>query len=240
MESSCLNCEEKINGNYCENCGQSTSIHRFSLKHFFVHDFVHGIFHVDKGFLYTIKELFTRPGHSIREFIQGKRAKHFNYFATVLLILTIDYFITKLLHLNDTYSEGLIGLSKFQKDFSKIVPFLGIPFYALLSWWIFRASKQNYTENLILNIYMVCGWLVINMLYKICFNYFPEHMLFVNSAFVIITSVYIYIFYYQYFLPSQPTKSLLIVRTFVITISILMIKSGVNYILNTVGMEYLH
>lgn len=83
----CLNCNNQIQNNFCSVCGQKLSTHRYSLQHFFVHDLVHGVFHVDKGFLFTIKELFTRPGHSMREFIEGKRANHFNYFSLVLIIL---------------------------------------------------------------------------------------------------------------------------------------------------------
>lgn len=93
MTNNCLNCNEELVGKYCSNCSQPASTHRFSLSHVFKHDFVHGIFHFDKGFFFTIKELFTRPGHSIREYVKGKRVKHFNYFATVLLLLTIIYFV---------------------------------------------------------------------------------------------------------------------------------------------------
>ncbi len=72
MEVTCLNCEHSIAEKYCSCCGQKTSTHRYSLKHFVEHDFVHGVWHVDKGIVFTIKELFTRPGHSVREFILGK------------------------------------------------------------------------------------------------------------------------------------------------------------------------
>ncbi|MBO9674777.1 MAG: DUF3667 domain-containing protein [Sphingobacteriaceae bacterium] len=33
---------------------------------------VHGVWYVYKDFLFTLKGLFTRPGYSVREFIQGK------------------------------------------------------------------------------------------------------------------------------------------------------------------------
>ena len=42
MES-CQNCNETITGNFCANCGQKTSVHRYSFKHFITHDLIHGI-----------------------------------------------------------------------------------------------------------------------------------------------------------------------------------------------------
>ena len=95
MINKCLNCNLETSGKFCSNCSQSTSTQVFSLSHVFKHDFIHGIFHFDKGFFYTIKELLSRPGHSIREYVQGKRIKHFNYFATIIFLLTIGYFLKR-------------------------------------------------------------------------------------------------------------------------------------------------
>ncbi|PSD44274.1 hypothetical protein C7E23_04010 [Elizabethkingia anophelis] len=133
MTNNCLNCNEELVGKYCNNCSQPASTHRFSLSHVFKHDFVHGIFHFDKGFFFTIKELFTRPGHSIREYVQGKRVKHFNYFATVLLLLTIIYFVKKWAKIesSDLFDTNVKGLLKVQKDYSKITVFFEYSNYCL-------------------------------------------------------------------------------------------------------------
>jgi len=61
MVESYQNCIETITGNFCANCGQNTSVHRYSFKHFIVHDLIHGFWNVDNGIFFTIKELFTRP-----------------------------------------------------------------------------------------------------------------------------------------------------------------------------------
>ena len=128
MDQKCLNCNENIKRNYCDYFGQKTSTHRFSLKHFFIHDFVHGIFHLDKGFLFTIRELFTRPGHSIREYIQRKRTNHFNYFTTLILLLTIGYFLSKVEKVDASQLfVNVTGLMKVLKDYSKITIFLVVP-----------------------------------------------------------------------------------------------------------------
>lgn len=53
----CLNCNSKIDGKFCSNCGQNTETHRLSFPHFLLHDIIHGTFHLDKGILFTIKKV---------------------------------------------------------------------------------------------------------------------------------------------------------------------------------------
>ena len=51
-----------------------------------MHDLVHGIWHLDRGFPYTLKNTLVRPGITARAYIEGKRAGHFNL-VTMLVIL---------------------------------------------------------------------------------------------------------------------------------------------------------
>lgn len=93
----CLNCNTPYTKNnfHCSVCGQRTSTHRFSLKSIFAHDFIHAIFHLDKGFFSTLKNLFTQPGVVVKEFLEGKRVKYFNYFTMILILITVGHFLQK-------------------------------------------------------------------------------------------------------------------------------------------------
>lgn len=73
MTAICKNCDNTFEGNFCNNCGQSKDTHKLSM-HYIWHDLQHGIFHFDNGIFYTIKNLLTKPGVSIREFIEGKES----------------------------------------------------------------------------------------------------------------------------------------------------------------------
>ncbi len=66
----CKNCQNTFHGAYCNACGQSAHTDKID-KHFLYHEIQHGLLHVDSGIVYTTKELFTRPGHAIREFIEA-------------------------------------------------------------------------------------------------------------------------------------------------------------------------
>lgn len=115
---SCLNCGANfsINEKFCKVCGQKTSTHRFSVKSIFAHDFIHAIFHLDKGFFVTLKFLFTKPGTVVKEFLDGKRVKYFNYFTMIIILITVG-------HLLNLYSPikltSLIDSSKNYKTASK-------------------------------------------------------------------------------------------------------------------------
>ncbi|KAF2515229.1 DUF3667 domain-containing protein [Flavobacterium foetidum] len=241
----CLNCEQKVSGNFCSNCGQSTHTHRYSLHHFFVHDFIHGIFHFDNGFFYTIKELFTRPGHSIREFIQGKRVKHFNFFAMVIILLALNYFLSKWTktELTDVFNkESVSGLSKVIKGYSKLATFLIIPINALLSFFIFRKSRQNYTENLVLNIYLLAGIIsfrAILYLTMIVTND-VEVIRATNLVVVFLIFAYTAIFFYQYFSAYSSNRINLVLRVLLISVLFIITKQGINNLINEIGIKYLH
>lgn len=243
MTYNCLDCNGETMGNFCSNCSQSTSTHRFSLSHIISHDFIHGIFHFDKGFFYTIKELFTRPGHSIRAYVQGKRVKHFNYFATIILLLTIGYFLKKwtIIEASDLYDKTMVsGLFKVLKNYSKITVFLHIPIIALASYLLFRKSKQNYAENIVLNLYLLCGVFTLSLTLPIImiFSGDKEFLLEVNYFLTILTFLYIIIFYYQYFSVFNLKKYKLIIRVIIIAVLYLVTKQLTNNILNIIGLKY--
>lgn len=244
MTTNCLNCNTEISGKFCSNCGQPASTHRFSLAHVFQHDFIHGVFHFDKGFFYTLKELFTRPGHSIREYVQGKRIRHFNYFTTIIILITIGYFMKKWTKVDGTVlyddKRTVEGLLKILKEYSKITVFLTVPIISFVSFLFFRKSKQNYTENLVLNLYLLCGTLLISLLLTTCFIFTDDKdfLVSVNYFAAVLTFVYVVVFYYQYFSVFGLKKYKLVIRVIIIAVLYLLTKQITNNILNIIGLKY--
>ena len=59
----CKNCDQIVGGNFCTHCGQSTKIDKVNLPNF-VRELSDSVFQINKGFFYTLKALFVRPGHS--------------------------------------------------------------------------------------------------------------------------------------------------------------------------------
>jgi Protein of unknown function (DUF3667) len=93
METTCKNCGAHSNQTFCGSCGQKMHVHRFDTKHILLHEIPHSILHLDKGFLLTTKALIKRPGHFIREYIEGKRANHYGPIQYVFIIGIVLGFI---------------------------------------------------------------------------------------------------------------------------------------------------
>ncbi len=71
----CANCARVTDGHeqkFCPACGQPTPAHRIDW-HFLGHELEHSVLHMDRGVLYTLKQLMLRPGHLIRDYIEGRR-----------------------------------------------------------------------------------------------------------------------------------------------------------------------
>lgn len=70
-------------GDFCPKCGQKASTARFRVNDMLI-SVVTSLLCGDNKLLVTCKGLLTRPGHTVREYLLGKRA---SYFAPVSLLL---------------------------------------------------------------------------------------------------------------------------------------------------------
>lgn len=163
----CLNCNETTERNFCSNCGQKNEIHRITLKHFLFHDVIHGVWHLEKGILFTLKETIIRPGQAALDYINGKRIKYYNVFYLSLLVIGLNVI---LLHLKDTHIEGVAEtvkntqnkLNEFVSKYSKIILFCIVPIFSLNAKLIFKRLKLNIAEHFILGGITLLGLLVIS------------------------------------------------------------------------------
>ncbi|CAL2102164.1 conserved membrane protein of unknown function [Tenacibaculum sp. 190130A14a] len=93
MEAICKNCESKIEGNYCNHCGQRTAIDKVSFKETF-QDLANAFFSVDAPFYLTFKELFLNPGKLFRAFLEGKRKTYYKPVSFFVLTMIV-YLLTR-------------------------------------------------------------------------------------------------------------------------------------------------
>jgi hypothetical protein len=174
----CQNCRTTFEGKFCPTCSQKADTHRFTLKHF-AHEFLHALTHTDKGILFLIKKLFTKPGVVAREYNSGMRKKYFNPITFLLITMALQIYVTKKTDFYNalfTSTEQFISnISKNTPDVnsssqkaleeakkqspkilenSKIITFTFIPMLALITWLFFWKSGYNYAENLVFNIFL--------------------------------------------------------------------------------------
>jgi Protein of unknown function (DUF3667) len=168
----CKNCDHHFKGNFCPHCGQSANVEAIGVK-YFLHDIPHSILHIDKGFGYTFKELLLRPGSTLRNYLDGKRVKHFRPFAYVLIMATI-YILG---------SKGLTGLTEwlakkngftvnfneggFFEKYISLFFFIMIPIASLVTWLVLRKDKYNYWEHFLVNTYLTAQLSILFLLIRL-------------------------------------------------------------------------
>lgn len=168
MEIICKNCNKIFKGHYCNNCGQTAETHKIN-AHFLWHDIQHGLLHFDEGIPYSLKQLFTRPGHSIREFIEGKRVKHFKPLSLVAVLGALYGFLCHYYEINifaNTNDDG-IDLSDYNEWMAahfSWVTIATIPIYTIGTFIVFRKQGYNFFEFFVLNTFKASQRLFVQIL----------------------------------------------------------------------------
>lgn len=98
----CKNCQKNYNDGdkFCSECGQNVNIRRIDFR-YLVKEIQQIIFNFDGGLLFTIKELFTRPGYAIGEYIEGKRQRYTKPILFLMIVGALYSFVRKWLELNN-------------------------------------------------------------------------------------------------------------------------------------------
>jgi hypothetical protein len=172
MTTTCKNCNHTFEGHFCNNCGQTAFTQEINAKSV-LYEMQYTIFSIDKGMFYTTRQLFMKPGQTIRDYIIGKRIKHYKPFAYVFVLSTIYMILTKLTNQTNFMSDFLEGLKNGTED-SEGESSLGlmgdvaqwmannyayanlliIPIFSLASFICFNNSKYNYFQHLVHNSYV--------------------------------------------------------------------------------------
>lgn len=166
----CKNCGNLFEGKFCSNCGQSSDTHRLDV-HFLWHDIQHGLFHYDAGLIYSFRELFSRPGHSIREFIQGRRIRHFKPISMVIVLAVFYGLFYHTFGIDNT--RPFISAENQDIDYASYNEWIAmhfswltlasIPFYTFGTFICFRKQGYNLTEYFILNTFKASQRLFVHI-----------------------------------------------------------------------------
>ncbi|WP_051224270.1 DUF3667 domain-containing protein [Flavobacterium tegetincola] len=207
MESlACLNCDTVAEGKFCSNCGQKTDTHRITAKHFFMHDLLHGVWHIEKGILFTIKQALIRPGTAALEYISGKRIKYYNVFYLILVIIGLTLLVNNLydkmqfdyFNIKNEGATSVQGknIDKFLGDYAKLIIYAFVPLFAFNSFLLFKRKKLNFSEHLIIAGMIFLGVIFINFLFELL--YFTDFLNYIDglsSMFYILTPLTILIYF---------------------------------------------
>jgi len=133
---------------------------------------VEGILHlmdIEKGFFYTLKEFFLRPGQAIRNYFGKERYIHSNPFRTLAILAALSAFVAldsgyaeqEIMEFGQGFADG--SGSNIQVDqimqniyvgifeYFSLITFGFLPLIAAISYLFYRKSGFNFIEHLVIN-----------------------------------------------------------------------------------------
>lgn len=201
VDNKCLNCGAPILGAFCHSCGQSANIHRFTVASFFTHDVIHGVWHVDKGIFFTLKEILLRPGYAARAYVGGKRRSYFNVLTLALLIIAFTLFVSDKF---ETSSEFVVRTSSGERlddvvvNNIKLLLFSFLPIFAWCSRLFFKRLKYYYAEHLVAATFFFNGFMLLILFQKLLALVIDYDYLIWYSVHIAIQVVYLAFACYQF------------------------------------------
>ncbi len=186
----CKNCNSQINEKYCSNCGQPKVLKRID-GDYIRHEIEH-LLHLDKGFFYTVKELFIRPGKSIREFLTDNRNRLIKPIIFIIVTSLIYSIINNYFHIEEQYIQqsGLenttVGkLIKWMQEhygYGNIILGIFIAFFIKL---FFRKSDYNFYEILILLCFIMGVGMLVYSIFSLLQGFFHFNLFQIGGLFAI-------------------------------------------------------
>jgi hypothetical protein len=151
----CRNCESGLRPGqrFCGHCGQRTDLAPRLTMREISHDIVHALTHADHSIFALVRALITRPGYVAREYVSGRRKRHFGPWAFLLITVGLASAVILLTGVEwfkpFTRSEAADVLQRHVN----LVMLVQMPILAAFCALLFRRERLNYAEHLVLSAY---------------------------------------------------------------------------------------
>lgn len=193
----CKNCGYDFEGNYCNNCGQKAKTVRLDW-HYLSDEAKYTFLHFNNGLMYSCKQLVTRPGHTVREYVEGQRVKHYKPFLLLFVLAGIYGFCTHYIDFEhmafsqeshemdarEQYLQSvLIVFMKWITTHYSLIEILTLPIASLCSWIAFKSWGYNYVEHIVINAFSASLRILVSLVI------FPFNYALLNTPFSMVTGM---------------------------------------------------
>ncbi len=195
--NNCKNCQHPIVELYCAKCGKSQSIKRID-RHYVQHELLH-LFHLEKGFLFTAKQMIINPGIEVREYLTQNRSKLMKPIPFLVLCSVIYSIVFSFTKTETSYEDMVKIEGTAQNLFSQTWNWLNnhlsysnilmSGFVGFYVWLFFIKNKFSYFEVMTLICYVIGQGFILLSLKKIIFS------IIVNGPMVKLTTAIIFFIY---------------------------------------------
>lgn len=202
---------------------------------------VSSVLEIERGFLYTLKELLVRPAQSIKGYVAGKRVKFYKPFAYVVIMSTITSFLVYLIDLNvharfgynyveideNTFEYYLALTSIFFTKYQSLFYFCMIPIISICSW-LFFVKRFNYWENIVLNTYITAQFNLLIIIAQLTRLFMDGTVSY--TPYLIIYFTYIGFVYSRFFTKPDEKSLLTVIKMVILIILIVLIyTTGLSF-----------
>lgn len=117
------------------------------------HDLLHAVTHADHSIFALIRALLTRPGHVARDFIEGRRKRHFGPFAFLVIAVGLASAVILLSGVNWflPFQHGRAGDVLLRHI--NLVILVQAPLLAAICAVFFHGARRSFAEHLVLAAY---------------------------------------------------------------------------------------
>jgi hypothetical protein len=176
----------KVEGHLVPNNGHDFSSDRISLFNL-ISDVPHAIFHVDRGILFNLRQLFIRPAAGIQEYLDGHRKRYFHPASYLVIALLVNYLVVKLTNLHFYDEQELKTMTPLAaqaiRDYDAmqwwflehtyIYILLAISVSTLFLYFIFRLARKqfNIAETAVVVLFTIAQGVFIQCSIYLCFGW---------------------------------------------------------------------
>jgi len=150
----CLNCDASLNPEaaFCGVCGQTVATHRLTMREI-AHDFVHALVHTDRSVLALVHILLVRPGYVARDYVFGRRKRHFGPLAFLAITVGLASAVVALSGFRAFTTDSPNAVAEFLQRHVNLVILLQVPILAACCSALFQKDGYNFAEHLVLAAY---------------------------------------------------------------------------------------
>jgi len=153
----CLNCGQPIaaQARFCASCGQRTDTARLSFADL-VRDLMHTFVNIERGPLAFAWTLTTRPGRIAREYVDGKRRRHYGPFATLAVLVGLTALAINASGFQVLSHDGLPSgpTALLQRHFNLLL-LVQLPLLGAICALLFRRDRLTLPEHMVLVAYLL-------------------------------------------------------------------------------------
>jgi len=186
---------------------ETRSVKRITIKQVFQSAF--DAFNVDRGGVFTVKNLFFDPGAAVRDYLGANRFHYTPPFRILIVTTAIALFLISqsafteniqtefTADINDAVGEQeketvdvtdhVRSLLEELQPYFNLLLWTFIPFIALFTWLINLKGSFNFAEHLVFQVYLFCLSNIIGFLFPL------DHLI---PSFIVFLIIYVLIFFY--------------------------------------------